>query len=71
MTRECQVRICERLGVQFPGPTRQFPGPTRQAKAEHDATRCLQVEQEALDLSGINMRVATRPHVSDTSDTVL
>jgi hypothetical protein len=22
MTRECQVRICERLGVQFPGPTR-------------------------------------------------
>src|SRR3984893_6578702 len=25
MTRECQVRICERLGVKFPGPTR----PTR------------------------------------------
>ena len=23
MTRECQVRICERLGVRFPGPTRQ------------------------------------------------
>src|SRR6202047_4991725 len=22
MTRECQVRICEGLGVQFPGPTR-------------------------------------------------
>jgi hypothetical protein len=22
MTRECHVRICERLGVQFPGPTR-------------------------------------------------
>src|ERR1700730_9688973 len=22
MTRECQVRICERLGVEFPGPTR-------------------------------------------------
>jgi hypothetical protein len=22
MTRECQVRICERLGVRFPGPTR-------------------------------------------------
>ena len=30
MMREYQVRICERLGVQFPGPTRQFPGPTRQ-----------------------------------------
>src|ERR1700680_5007519 len=26
MTRECQVRICERLGVKFPGPTR----PSRQ-----------------------------------------
>jgi hypothetical protein len=25
MTRECQVRICERLGVQFPGPTRPLP----------------------------------------------
>jgi hypothetical protein len=26
MTRECQVRICERLGVKFPGPTRhQLP----------------------------------------------
>ena len=23
MTRECQVRFCERLGVKFPGPTRQ------------------------------------------------
>src|SRR5215475_12156441 len=23
MTRECHVRICERLGVRFPGPTRQ------------------------------------------------
>jgi hypothetical protein len=23
MTRECQVRICERLGVKFPGPTLQ------------------------------------------------
>ena len=24
MSRECQVRICERLGVQFPGPTRRL-----------------------------------------------
>ena len=23
MTRECHVRICERLGLRFPGPTRQ------------------------------------------------
>jgi pimeloyl-ACP methyl ester carboxylesterase len=26
MTRECQVRICERLGVKFPGPTRHLLG---------------------------------------------
>ena len=25
MTREYQVRFCERLGVKFPGPTRQNP----------------------------------------------
>src|SRR6516165_9824656 len=31
MTRECQVRICERLGVKLPGPTRQ-PGPRRAAR---------------------------------------
>ena len=24
MTRECQVRFCEGLGVKFPGPTRQL-----------------------------------------------
>jgi hypothetical protein len=24
MTREYQVRFCERLGVKFPGPTRQL-----------------------------------------------
>jgi hypothetical protein len=24
MMREYQVRICERLGVKFPGPTRPF-----------------------------------------------
>ena len=24
MTRECQVRICERLGVRLPGPTRHL-----------------------------------------------
>jgi hypothetical protein len=31
MTRECQVRICERLGVKSPGPTRpggSAPGET-------------------------------------------
>src|SRR6516164_48038 len=31
MNREVQVRICERLGVKFPGPTRQggLPHPRR------------------------------------------
>src|SRR5689334_3683282 len=24
MTRECQVRICERLGAKFPGPTQRM-----------------------------------------------
>ena len=28
MMREHQVRICERLGVKFPGPTRQKPNPS-------------------------------------------
>ena|SRR6516164_1718848 len=28
MTRECQVRFCERLGVKFPGPTRQNENPS-------------------------------------------
>ena len=31
MTRECQVRICERLGVQFPGPTRHLRAATHVA----------------------------------------
>jgi hypothetical protein len=31
MTRECQVRFCEGLGVKFPGPTRQS-SPTRSMK---------------------------------------
>src|SRR6516162_2599757 len=41
MTRECQVRICERLGVKFPGPTRQ-KSPCRDARStanwRHQAT---------------------------------
>jgi len=27
MTRECQVRICERLGVRLSGPTRHWQTP--------------------------------------------
>jgi hypothetical protein len=34
MTRECHVRICERLGVKFPGPTRlDRPRPSALADA--------------------------------------
>ena len=29
MMREYQVRFCERLGVKFPGPTRQNPNTSR------------------------------------------
>jgi RNA-directed DNA polymerase len=28
VSREAQARICERLGVKSPGPTRRLPGPT-------------------------------------------
>ena len=35
ISREAYVRICERLGVQFPGPTRQEQGP-EMALAEDD-----------------------------------
>jgi hypothetical protein len=37
MTRECQVQICEKLGVQFPGSTRPGrlrPSPARFARDE-------------------------------------
>ena len=47
MTRECQVRFCEGLGVKFPGPTRQkcerlsvsksSPHFIRQRKSPHGA----------------------------------
>ena len=33
MTRECQVRICEGLGVKFPGPTRQHHALPRRSNA--------------------------------------
>ena len=36
MTRECQVRFCEGLGVKFPGPTRHFLPPSFAA----DGGRC-------------------------------
>src|SRR5260221_7352880 len=36
MTRECQVRICERLGVKFPGPTRQ----SRRSNTSDESAGC-------------------------------
>src|SRR6516225_3914288 len=43
MTRECQVRICERLGVKLPGPTQQrFRGRRRGSRGngQRGAGRC-------------------------------
>src|SRR6478735_6833902 len=39
MTRECQVRICERLGVKFPGPTRLVSRVTPVHTAVRNCTR--------------------------------
>src|SRR6202011_1143650 len=39
MTRECQVRICEGLGVQFPGPTRLVSRVTPVHTALRNCTR--------------------------------
>src|SRR5215470_8601656 len=36
MTRECQVRICERLGVKLPGPTRHRLHISRLAGSDSD-----------------------------------
>src|SRR2546422_3138978 len=37
MTRECQVRFCEGLGVKFPGPTRQKAAPWRTTASGREA----------------------------------
>ena len=37
MMREYQVRICERLGVKFPGPTRHKPTNAVQQTASTDS----------------------------------
>jgi hypothetical protein len=39
MTRECQVRICDRLGVKFPGPTRLVSRVTPVHTALRNCTR--------------------------------
>ena len=40
MNREVQVRICERLGVKFPGPTRRAP---RAKESATDDSFCVTV----------------------------
>ena len=39
MTRECQVRFCERLGVQFPGPTRRVSRAPHELSGARNCTR--------------------------------
>src|SRR6516164_7100221 len=70
MTRECQVRICERLGVKFPGPTRPTrtsrvrlasavrgnPGPYM-ADCEHFRTRPKRVEGKRIQACIINVLI--------------
>src|ERR1700731_3579435 len=53
MTRECQVRICERLGGKFPGPTR--PQETVSPAAEGPLTEALRT-RNAISANGIRYR---------------
>src|SRR4051794_1878176 len=62
MSRETHVRICEGLGVKFPGPTRQFPGATHLVitiRGHHTkrgwAERALQRLQEQFALLGVEL----------------
>ena len=52
MTRECQVRFCERLGVQFPGPTRRVsrasPVQTAMRNCTRDEGRSFEVGNQVL-----------------------
>jgi hypothetical protein len=52
MTRECQVRICERLGVKFPGPTRLVsrvsPVQTAMRSCTRDEGRSFEVGNQVL-----------------------
>jgi hypothetical protein len=52
MTRECQVRICERLGVKFPGSTRlvsrESPVQTALRNCTRDEGRSFEVGNQVL-----------------------
>ncbi len=63
MTRECQVRICERLGVRLPGPTRrELAAEERRAVdgAADVAGRWLDADREHAVVVGEHVRVAAR-----------
>ena len=50
MSREAQVRICERLGVKFPGPTR------RRVNWSHDRSNWKQEDLDACDRQAVQHR---------------
>ena len=53
MMREYQVRICERLGVKFPGPTR----PTRLCPDVRDQGDYWRVSEPATSRMGISVLI--------------
>jgi hypothetical protein len=56
MTRECQVRFCERLGVKFPGPTRQSRHSDRAPITSGCLKGCLEAtSQKARLVSGLKV----------------
>ena len=73
MTRECQVRICERLGVKFPGPTRQkrakrlrLPRVRSSKESSHnqrDAACSLRAKRRHMQCSKLLMMFQPRPPV--------
>ena len=56
MTRECQVRICEGLGVKFPGPTRLV------SRASPVQTACATVREMKEGPSGSAIRSLIPSH---------
>src|ERR1700730_7883506 len=57
MTRECQVRICERLGVKFPGPTRL---PLRGASEFSGVRQIVPCVTAQLAMQGLGSHTRTR-----------
>ena len=56
MMREYQVRICERLGVKFPGPTRQSRR-FRDAPEESGPPPITDIRCQRLTLIGLDLTV--------------